>query len=267
MDTHPGFATDLLFDRYQGEVSAHPHFWAVRTPTAPDYYFGNYLLLSAAPSDRDKGWLEQSFDKLIATDPRVRHRTFQWPLAEGQNSRVAGFVATGYQYMECVVLTLERAQLLTPPDSAGAHIRPFTATDWADWLALELEEREPDYPAESYLAYLESRQRLYQTMTDDGLGNWWGLWQGDQLAASCGLFFTATLGRFQLVRTRQAWRNRGLCKLLLARVAEQGLIRVPQLVIVADEQYHAQRVYRDLGFIPTARIASLCRWPREEEAP
>lgn len=115
MDTHPGFATDLLFDRYQGEVSTHPQFWAVRTPAAPDYYFGNYLLLSAAPSDRDKGWLEQSFDKLIATDPRVRHRTFQWPLAEGQNSRVAGFVATGYQYMECVVLTLEREQLLIPP--------------------------------------------------------------------------------------------------------------------------------------------------------
>ena len=44
MEDHPGFATDLLFDRYQGEVTDHERFWAVR-PGSPDYYFGNYLLL------------------------------------------------------------------------------------------------------------------------------------------------------------------------------------------------------------------------------
>ncbi len=49
MDTHPGFATDLLFDRYQGNVVDHEQFWAVRTPDAPDYYFGNYLLLPFPP--------------------------------------------------------------------------------------------------------------------------------------------------------------------------------------------------------------------------
>ena len=93
MEDHPGFATDLLFDRYQGEVTDHDAFWTVRTPGSPDYYFGNYLLLPTPPSDRDKGWLEASFDRLIGWDPRIRHRTFQWPLAAGQNSRVAGFVA------------------------------------------------------------------------------------------------------------------------------------------------------------------------------
>jgi hypothetical protein len=38
----PRFATDLLFDRYQGEVTDHDAFWTVRTPGSPDYYFGNY---------------------------------------------------------------------------------------------------------------------------------------------------------------------------------------------------------------------------------
>ena len=102
MEDHPGFATDLLFDRYQGEVTDHDAFWTVRTPGSPDYYFGNYLLLPTPPSDRDKGWLEASFDRLIGWDPRIRHRTFQWPLAAGQNSRVAGFVAAGYQYLSLI---------------------------------------------------------------------------------------------------------------------------------------------------------------------
>jgi GNAT superfamily N-acetyltransferase len=261
MEDHPGFATDLLFDRYQGEVVDHEQFWAVRTPTAPDYYFGNYLLLPTPPSDRDKGWLEASFDKLIGSDPRVRHRTFQWPLAPGQNSRVAGFVAAGYQYMECVVLALDATSWQqTAPPPATTHARPFTAADWDDWLVLECHERDPSHEEERYLPYLQSRRSLYQAMIADGLGQWWGIWQGEQLVASCGLFFTGTMGRFQLVRTHHDWRNRGLCRQLLSQVARQGLTCAERLIIVADEHYHAQRVYRSLGFVPVARIGSLCRW-------
>lgn len=202
MEDHPGFATDLLFDRYQGEVTDHDAFWTVRTPGSPDYYFGNYLLLPTPPSDRDKGWLEASFDRLIGWDPRIRHRTFQWPLAAGQNSRVAGFVAAGYQYMECVVLALGAMEWQAPTGSDLAPARPFTAADWDQWLAFELAERDPAHSEERYLPYLLSRRQLYQAMIDDGLGQWWGLWHQDQLVASCGLFFTGTLGRFQLVRTQ-----------------------------------------------------------------
>ncbi|WP_421223665.1 GNAT family N-acetyltransferase [Aeromonas enteropelogenes] len=264
MDTHPGFATDLLFDRYQGEVTRHDEFWAVRTPDAPNYYFGNYLLLSTPPSDRDKGWLEATFDQLIGQDPRIRHRTFQWPLAEGQNSRIAGFVTTGYQYLECVVLALDEQSwqpvMLSHP---GQELRAFQASDWQTWLDFELHERDMSHDEASYLAYLHSRQRLYQAMIADGLGDWWGIWQEGQLIASCGLFFTDTMGRFQLVRTHRAWRNRGLCRRLLSHVARQGLKRVERLIIVADEHYHAQRIYRSLGFTPVARIGSLCRWPSD----
>ncbi|KTA78851.1 GNAT family N-acetyltransferase [Aeromonas salmonicida] len=266
MDTHPGFATDLLFDRYQGNVVDHEQFWAVRTPDAPDYYFGNYLLLPTPPSDRDKGWLEASFDKLIGLDPRVQHRTFQWPLAEGQNSRVAGFVAAGYQYMECVVLALDATNLHQAATiEQTVEARPFSPADWDVWLAFELNERDPGHSVENYLPYLQSRRRLYEAMIADGLGKWWGIWQEEQLVASCGLFFTGTMGRFQLVRTHQEWRNRGLCRQLLSQVARQGLERARQLIIVADEHYHAQRVYRSLGFTPVARIGSLCRWPHETQ--
>lgn len=261
MEDHPGFATDLLFDRYQGEVTHHGTFWAVRTPNAPDYYFGNYLLLPTPPSDHDKGWLESSFDSLIGQDPRIRHRTFQWPLGEGQNSRVAGFVAAGYQYMECVVLALEAGGEQAPSRNALPQARPFTADDWDEWLAFELAERDPAHSEESYLPYLQSRRHLYEAMIADGLGQWWGLWHQGNLVASCGLFFIGSMGRFQLVRTHREWRNLGFCRQLLTQVARQGFERAERLIIVADEHYHAQRVYRALGFTPVARIGSLCRWP------
>ncbi|MCE9944940.1 GNAT family N-acetyltransferase, partial [Aeromonas rivipollensis] len=135
--------------------------------------------------------------------------------------------------------------------------------DWDDWLTLELDDRDSGHGEASYLAYLQSRRDLYQAMIADGLGQWWGIWQGERLVASCGLFFTGTMGRFQLVRTHQDWRNRGLCRQLLSQVARQGFERARQLIIVADEHYHAQRVYRALGFVPVARIGSLCRWAQQ----
>ncbi len=168
--------------------------------------------------------------------------------------------------MECVVLALDATNLHQAATiDQTAEARPFSPADWDVWLAFELNERDPGHSVENYLPYLQSRRRLYEAMIADGLGKWWGIWQEDQLVASCGLFFTGTMGRFQLVRTHQEWRNRGLCRQLLSQVARQGLERARQLIIVADEHYHAQRVYRSLGFTPVARIGSLCRWPHETQ--
>ncbi|WP_235689153.1 GNAT family N-acetyltransferase, partial [Aeromonas veronii] len=141
----------------------------------------------------------------------------------------------------------------------------FTTADWPEWLDFELNERDEGHSEQSYLPYLRSRKALYQAMIADGLGDWWGIWQEGQLVASCGLFFCGTLGRFQLVRTHHAWRNQGLCRQLLSQVARAGLSRAKLLIIVADEHYHAQRIYRSLGFAPVARIGSLCRWPHEAQ--
>ncbi|MFR9720718.1 GNAT family N-acetyltransferase [Aeromonas diversa] len=260
METHPAISTDLLFDSYQGLIQRLPDCWAISTPDTPDYYFGNYLLLPTPPDDRDKGWLEQTFDRLIGQDPRIRHRTFLWPLGEGQNRYPGAFIACGYHYMECLALSLRLDRLIPPAGLSPLTVRAFTPDDWPAWIELELTERNPAHEADHYHQFLGSRERLYRAMIEDGLGQWWGMWDGGELVASCGLFFTETLGRFQWVRTREGWRNRGLCRHLLHQVALAGLERVKELIIVADSDYHAQGVYRRLGFEPVARTGSLCRW-------
>ena len=256
MEDHPGFATDLLFDRYQGEVTDHDAFWDRAHPGSPDYY-GNYLLLPT-PAIVTKGWLEASFDRLIGWDPRIRHRTFQWPRRRPETAGSPGFVAAGYQYMECVVLALGAMEWQAPHRQRPGSGSPVHRGRLGSVARLRAGRAgSPPIRRERYLPYLLSRRQLYQAMIDDGLGQWWGLWHQDQLVASCGLFFTGTLGRFPLVRTHAEWRNRGLCRLLLSQVARQGLARASSLIIVADEHYHAQRVYRTLGFVPVARIGPV----------
>jgi hypothetical protein len=127
---------------------------------------------------------------------------------------------------------------------------------------LELAERDPAHSEERYLPYLLSRRQLYQAMIDDGLGQWWGLWHQDQLLPAADSSSPAP-GTLSTGAHARRVAKPGLCRLLLSQVARQGLARASSLIIVADEHYHAQRVYRALGFVPVARIGSLCRWPRE----
>lgn len=264
MDDHPAIATELLFDGYRGQIARYPDFWAITAPDAPDDYFGNYLLLATPPHDHDKGWLEQSFDRHIGRDPRIRHRTFQWTLQEGQHSRLAGFITSGYHYLELQALCVTATQLRQPAGKQPLPVRPFVHHDWHAWHALELAERDPAHNAVDYARFLNGRMALYHAMIADGLGQWWGMWEGEELVASCGLFFKGSLGRFQWVRTRERWRNRGLCRHLLYQVASHGLQRVPEIIIVADSDYFAHRIYRNLGFETRGRLGSLFRRKRPE---
>ena len=142
-------------------------------------------------------------------------------LAEGQNSRVAGFVAAGYQYMECVVLALEADRWRPAGPGSAARARPSAPTTGTSGSPSSWMSGMRAHSEESYLPYLRSRRHLYEAMIADG----WavvGIWHQDRLIASCGLFFTGTMGRFQLGAHPQAWRNQGFCRQLLSQVAHQG---------------------------------------------
>mgnify|MGYP001792432224 FL=1 len=69
----------------------------------------------------------------------------------------------------------------------------------------------------------------------------------------CGLgLFTdgSGLGRFQSVQTLESARRRGLAATLIHRASLVGLrdYAIRELVMVADPDYAAIRVYRALGF-------------------
>ena len=86
-------------------------------------------------------------------------------------------------------------------------------------------------------------------------------WTGRQ-AGHLGLFFEDGIGRFQLVMTDPAFRNRGVCRTLVHSVARHGLNFATRLVMIADENYHAAGIYERVGFRPRERMASLCWWPK-----
>src|SRR5579863_4814804 len=60
-----GLATDLLLHKETGMVEARHDYIVVRTPDAPEYFFGNMLVMQQRPSDGDLKKLEHDFAQLV----------------------------------------------------------------------------------------------------------------------------------------------------------------------------------------------------------
>jgi predicted GNAT family acetyltransferase len=91
-------------------------------------------------------------------------------------------------------------------------------------------------------------------MVDAGHGQWWGAFVDGRLLSSMGLFTASPgLARFQTVKTHPEARGRGFAGTLVHAVSRYGLdeLGASTLVMVADPDYLAIRVYRSVGFDDT----------------
>jgi predicted GNAT family acetyltransferase len=111
--------------------------------------------------------------------------------------------------------------------------------------------------------------RSYRRMSEAGLGHWYGAFSENQLVADLGLFHDGALGRFQNVGTHPAFRRRGVCATLVFLASQHALGEhalgehaLKTLVMVADEDGDARRVYEDVGFVATEKQRTLSWWSK-----
>ena len=76
-----------------------------------------------------------------------------------------------------------------------------------------------------------------------------------------GLFVEDGIGRFQSVKTHPGYRRRGICGTMVYAIARRGLetMGAETLVMIADAEYHAAKIYQSVGLRPTERIVSVER--------
>lgn len=264
MTPHWGIDTDLMFNRVFGEVVRNGEYTVMRTPGAPDYYFGNLLVLDRAPQNGELEKLESDFAKFIGAPPRIKHRAFQWPVVGDEIPALDSFIQAGYEFSETAVLIATPADMVTPERvSPAVTIRRYRdPADWSDWTDMQLAYNSGKFPEPEFRNFLAGKQAVYEQLTVENRGDWWGAFVGGKQVANLGLFFEGETGRFQSVHTDPDYRNQGICRTLVNHVARQGFERAARLVMAADEGYHAARIYESLGFRRRERMASLCWWPK-----
>jgi ribosomal protein S18 acetylase RimI-like enzyme len=254
------FRTDLAMLEHSGStVEDRGTHLVVRTPDNPTYWWGNFLLLATAPRDEEEAgrWL----DAFEAEFPRARHRTFGVDGQDGSVADLAPFAALGLDTEWSSVMTATTVHEPPRPNTSATYRELRSDHDWAQQIELDLAGEEPGTHS---LEFVTARSEAERRLVDAGYGAWWGAFEGDRLLASMGLF-TASLGlaRFQNVKTHPDARGRGLAGTLVHRVSRYGFdeLRARTLVMVADPDYLAIRIYRSVGFDDTERQLQAERKP------
>lgn len=258
-----GWRTDLALLEISGsEIDDRGDHLVVRTPRNPTFWWGNFLLLADPPTDAAEAahWLatfEQEF-------PRARHRTFALDGATPTLDGAARFAALG---LEAEVSTVMTASAVHPPPRPNdeATYRPLESdADWAQQVELTMAGETIGYDR----PFCEARTVAHRSLVDAGHGQWWGAFEDGRLLSSMGLFTASPgLARFQTVKTHPDARGRGLAGTLVHRVSRFGLDSSPDglgahtLVMVADPDYLAIRVYRSVGFTDSESQLGVERKP------
>jgi ribosomal protein S18 acetylase RimI-like enzyme len=250
--------TDLALLRLAGsELEEHDDHIVVRTPGNPTYWWGNFVLLDRPPTvDELPAWMELA----AATYPTSWHVAFGVDGTAGTRDDLAVFAAAG--------LTAETSSVMTatavhdpPRPNRDATYRPLTSDDdWHQQIELGIAGEHED-GGQHFVVAKTAAERV---LSARGIGAWWGAFVGDRLMASMGLFAVSPgLARFQSVKTHPDARGRGLAGTLVHEVSRFGFdeLGAQTLVMVADPDYLAIRVYRSVGFEDTETQLQAIRNP------
>ena len=259
-----GLRSDLMIAEHKSVVEQKDGYIVVKSPHNPGYYWGNYLIFDRPPSLRDaqlcspKSW-EYLFHSEFGEMHAVRHMAFIWDSPEGIPGEVDEFKALGYSVDKTEVLTAEEVY---PPLYANEKIRIREINSVDQWNAvtdLLILTREPHFEENLYRRYVERKVETYRSMAMKKNGAWFGAFIGNDLVGTLGMFTGYGVGRFQHVVTHPAYRRQGICGTLVHEIASLALTRddVDYLVMQADPEAHAVRLYKSLGFKQSEVLYSL----------
>jgi ribosomal protein S18 acetylase RimI-like enzyme len=243
-----GFRTDLaLLELGGSEIADRGDHLVVRTPHNPTYWWGNFLLLSAVPATTDtERWLE----RFAAEFPRAEHLAFGFDGVDEHVESLAGFVERGLRVERSTIMSASVVHEPPRPNRAATYRRLVSDEDWGQSLELAMvchdDQREADH-----LEYATRKVATNRALTEAGHGGWFGAFLDGALVSQMGLVSASPgLARFQTVETHPDARGRGLAGTLVHHVAQYGFgeLAAHTLVMVADPDYLAVRVYRSVGF-------------------
>ncbi|MHB1432994.1 MAG: GNAT family N-acetyltransferase [Streptosporangiaceae bacterium] len=251
-----GYRTDLAILALEGsQITDRGDHLVIRTPENPDYWWGNFLLLRDLAPGPAGGW-EARF---AVEFPVARH------VALGLDETDAG----GVDPAALAGMTMERNAVLT---AASVHAPPVPNTEAvirtlageADWRqSLDLAIAVSAGAAGGDPAFLAARRTARRTLAEAGHGAWFGAFLDGTLVAQLGLVGCGPgLARYQSVETHPAARRRGLAGTLVWHAATSVLSGGPStLVMVADPEDVAIRVYRSVGFTVSEDQVGFVRQP------
>jgi GNAT superfamily N-acetyltransferase len=243
-----GYRTDLLLLELGGsDFQDTGEYVVVRTPDNPGYWWGNFLLFRSPFGTGDARARLEAFRQEF---PAANHVALGIDSVDGVVGAEDELKAAGFDIERNVVMTTGEVIPPARPNEESSYRFITSDDDWEQLVQLSLATA-PMTVDEGYEQFTRRKLVSTRALVQAGHGKWFGAFDGDRLQASLGLMFDGKgLARFQTVQTHPDDRSKGIASTLVHRASTYGLTEggARTLVMVADPEYLAIRIYRSLGF-------------------
>ncbi len=238
---------------------------AVRTPANPTFWWGNFVLVGGPLGRGDAARALAAFDR---EHPRARHLAIGIDTRDGSIGDAAALEGAGATAAASCVLTARR--LLAPARRSPARVRVLRGDeDWEQAVELRLAvARSEGNRSVSHRTFLAGTIEEARRLAADGRGWRFGAFVGERMCSGLGIVVDEHgLARYQTVETHPDHRGAGLASALVHEGGVHALrAGARRLVIVADSDGPAIRIYRALGFARRERQAQLWAAARTRES-
>ncbi len=261
-----GLQTNLIFARFNGEIIDRETYLVVKTPSNPEYFWGNFLVFDRPPREGDLAHWKKIFDFEFDYYDSPQHYTFTWDIVEDNEliskDGLKEFKNNGFDLEKMIALSTDMVN--SPPYlNKGIEIRKIkSASDWERIIQLQILCADEKYKNEFYEKFKRGQFANYKKMTEAGRGEWFGAFLNGELVGDLGVFFEHKVARYQSVETHPGFRNQGIAGTLVFKAGEYALENwaITDLVMEADPDYHAARIYESVGFKSQELTYSLTWW-------
>jgi ribosomal protein S18 acetylase RimI-like enzyme len=252
------YRTDLALLRLAGsEIDDRGSHIVVRTPDNPGFRWGNFYLLPEPPGHDEVGDVVAAYD---ADFPQSSHRAFGIDGTEPYGDALTPLVGVGLEADTGTVMTATSVRPPPRPNSDAVYRRLESDDDWKQRVEVSIAINNGEIDPERYARFIKRRAEAERRLAEASHGAWWGAFLDGRLATHMGLVDAGDgLARYQSVETHPELRGRGLAGTLVHRVATYGFeeLAARTLVMVADPEYSAIRIYRSVGFDGTEAQTEL----------
>lgn len=257
-----GRITDLIFNNFWGKVTYRKNYILIQTPTNPRYYWGNYIIFKTPPQKGDLKKWKDIFDQEFSSYSTINHYAFTWNSQNNDSFHTQEFLDEKFDLERIVVLKGNKPKKPQFFNDDLSIRKLISKKDWELALKNQILSMDKKFQNEDYIIFKSRQMKDYYNMYKAKKGFWYGAFLGEELVGDLGVFYQDKIGRYQNVGTHPNHRRKGICGTLVYETFNLALkeFELDFLVMEADLDYHAARIYESVGFKKNEINYSLSWW-------
>ena len=155
--------------------------------------------------------------------------------------------------------------LINPKNNEKIEVRVIDLNEYLSrCVEIQVASATKEMSKKTWQEFYTKSMKKYLSLIEKGHGKWFGAFINDVLVGSLGIFKSGDTARFQLVNTHPDFQRQGVCSTLMYEscLYAMGKMNASELVIVAEENYHAVKIYQSVGFKEVQKQPGLCWWDK-----